>query len=113
MDGIQSRRCLMSLFLFDIVESCCHDLAVIRREKKWTASLGEGLDGVVVVRRCHRHCRRSTSSLFNIIVVQQCIVVIVVFLSKFVVVVQRRHRRLTSSSLFDVVVITSSSLSTS
>ncbi len=114
MDGVRSRRCSMSLFLFNVVESRRHDLAVIRRGKKWTASLGEGLDGVVVVRCRHRHRRRSTSSLFDIVVVQQCVVVVVIVLSsKFVVVVQRRHRRLTSLSLFDVVVITSSLLSTS
>ena len=49
MDGVRSCRCSMSSFLFDVVESRRRDLAAVRREKKWTASSGEGLDGVVVV----------------------------------------------------------------
>ena len=69
MNGVRSRRRSMSSFLFDIVESCRRDLAVVRREKKWTASSGEGLNGVVVVRRRHRCCCRSTSSLVDIVVV--------------------------------------------
>ena len=49
MDGVRSSCCSMSSFLFDIVESRCCDLAIVCWEKKWTASLGEGLEGVVVV----------------------------------------------------------------
>ena len=113
MDGVQSRRRSMSLFLFEVVESRCRDLAVVRWEKKWTASSGEGLDGVVVVQLRHCRRRRSTSSLFDIVVVRQWVVVVNVLSSTFVVVVQRYHRRLTLLSLFDVVVITSSSSSTS